>query len=223
MDNKVTKGKCERIGIKLTTVPAYHLQPNPTERTNKTLKTLLRTFFRQDYKKWDEHVDELAFAINNTVHKPTKFSPIIQNFCRNPKSPNLEFDSTATPKNLRRSDPEFWADRMRRISAYHDLVLRYLSSASQAQAKAYNKGRREITFKVGDLVLHRDHPLSNAAKNYSAKLVPPFSGPYKIKAKVSHNVFDLELPNGKQVTKAHVRFLKPYESKVANDNRSCSA
>ena len=214
MDNKLTRAKCQELGIKLKTVPAYHPQPNPTERSNKTLKTLIRTFLKQDHKKWDEHVDELAFAINNAVHESTKFSPFFLNFGRNPKAPNLEFHSTTSPKKLSRSDPEFWAERMRRIEAYHDLVLRYLSSASQIQANSYNKGRREISFKVGDLVLRREHPLSNAAKNYSAKLVPPYSGPYKIKARISRNVFDLELPNGKQVSKTHVRFLKPYESDI---------
>ena len=212
MDNKITRTKCEEFGIKLTTVPPYHPQSNPTERSNKSLKTLIRTFLKQDHRDWDEHVDEFAFAINNAVHESTKFSPFFLNYGRHPRSPNCEFDYSSPSSKLAHSDPEFWADRVRRLEAYHDLILRHLSSASHSQAKSYNKGRIDHNFKVGDLVLRKDHKLSSALKKESAKLFSPYSGPYKIKDQISRNVFDLDLPPDKsrQITKTHVRFLKPF-------------
>lgn len=103
---------------------------------------------------------------------------------------------------------------MRRLEAYHDLVLRHLGTASQTQANSYNKYRRQVSFKVGDLVMRREDPLLNAAKNFSAKLVPPYSVPHRIKSVISRNVYELELPSNKQVSKTHVRFLKPFQENV---------
>ena len=171
----------------------------------------MRTFLTQNHKKCDEHIDEFTFAINNAVHESTKFTPFFLNYGRHPKCPKTEFDFSMPPPKLRRSDPDFWADRMNRVETYHELVHRYLTSASTAQAKFYNKGRKAHNYQVGDRVLRKDHFLSFAINNVSGKLFSPYSGPYKIKAKISSNVFELYLPqNSRQIAKTHVRFLKPY-------------
>lgn len=108
---------------------------------------------------------------------------------------------------------------MLRLGAYHDLIKRFLCKASTKQAKQYNLNRVESNFKVGDLVLRKDHPLSDAGKYFSAKLAKTFSGPYKIVRQLSKNVFELDLPTKQQSPKTHVRFLKKYVS-VAD---SCTA
>lgn len=201
MDNKVTRQNCDELGIQLKTVPPYHPQSNPTERSNKTLKTLMQSFLTLNHKKWDEHIDEFTFTINNAVNESTKFTPFFLNYGRHPKSPKTEFDYSAPPPELRRSDPVYWADS----------ILRNLASASQAEAKSYNKGRKAHNYQVGDLVLRKDHFLSSAANSLSGKLFSPYSGPYKIEAKLSENVFELDLsPRSRQIAKTHVRFLKPY-------------
>lgn len=130
-------------------------------------------------------------------------------------NPNSTFGkaTTAISAKSNKRDPKFWLDRVKRIGAYQDLVKIFLSTASKKQAKSYNLGRKDVGFKVGDQVMRRDHPLSNAAKYFSASLAKKFSGPYKIKKVISPNVYELELPaKSKQNPKAHFRFLKPYVS-----------
>ena len=222
-DNDLIRKNCLERGIEFTTIPLYHPQANPTERSNKVIKTMLRTFLKENHRKWDEHVYEFAYAINNAPHdslsrESSKISPAFLNFGRNLSNPHSIFGkaTTAISANVDKQDPKFWLDRVKRISAYQDLVKRFLSSASKQQAKSYNVGRKDVGFKIGDLVLRRDHPLSNAAKHFSASLAKKFSGPYKIKKVISQNVYELELPaKSKQNPKAHVRFLKPYVSFTA--------
>lgn len=45
------------------------------------------------------------------------------------------------------------------------------------QRRQYDKGRRQVQFSVGDLVLRRTHPLSDAAKGFAASLADRWEGP----------------------------------------------
>lgn len=100
-----------------------------------------------------------------------------------------------------RKDPKFWQDWVNRLGAYQELIKRFLSKASAKQAKLHNKERREAQFKVEDLVMLADHPLSNAGKYFSVKLAKPYSGPYKIIERISNTVFKRDLSSP---------FLKPF-------------
>lgn len=99
---------------------------------------------------------------------------------------------------------------MLRLGAYHDLIKRFLHKASKRQVTQYNNDRSDHDFKVGDSVMRKDHPLSNAGNYFSAKLAKTFSGPYKIVRQLSKNVFELQLPDKKQSPKVHVRYLKHF-------------
>lgn len=47
---------------KLTT--SYHPQTNFTERINKTLKTIITSFVKENHRHWDRWISEFCFAIN---------------------------------------------------------------------------------------------------------------------------------------------------------------
>ena len=84
-DNNIVKKGCEERKIQFSTIPPYHPQANPTERSNKTIKTLLRTFLSENHRKWDEHIYEIAYAINNAPQESmsqesARFSPAFLNF-----------------------------------------------------------------------------------------------------------------------------------------------
>lgn len=86
------------------------------------------------------------------------------NFGRNLTLPEVEISKSAPFKKSEVKDPKFWLERMRRLGAYQDLIKRFLFKALSRQAEGYNKGKREVEFKVGDLVMRRDHHLSDAGK-----------------------------------------------------------
>ncbi|KAF4527787.1 hypothetical protein B566_EDAN015225 [Ephemera danica] len=87
-----------------------------------------------------------------------------------------------------------------------------IEQAKARQARNYNKGRREVPYLPGQLVLIREHPLSNTAKNFSAKLADRWSSPYKVIR--SFNGVDLEVENESGVRKTvHVCNVKPYTTR----------
>lgn len=82
---------------------------------------------------------------------------------------------------------------MRRLGAYQDLIKRFLFKSSSRQAKNYNKNSQEPDFKVGDMVMRRDDPLSDAGRYFAAKLAKKYSGPYEILKQLSKNVSELKV------------------------------
>ena len=65
---------------------------------------------------------------------------------------------------------EIWVDRVRRLDALRDLVIKNIEGAHQPQANHYTKGRRDVRYQVGDLVIRKAHVLSSGARKFLAKL-----------------------------------------------------
>ena len=68
-----------------------------------------------------------------------------------------------------RIEPEAWLDRTRRLDALRDLVAKFTDESRERQAKYYNKGKKDVTFQIGDRVMRRVHILSDASKRSNAK------------------------------------------------------
>ncbi|KAG5868007.1 hypothetical protein JTB14_024058 [Gonioctena quinquepunctata] len=54
---------------------SYHPRANPTERINRTLKTMLAMYVSDNHRSWDENLDEIACAIRTSRHEVTKLTP----------------------------------------------------------------------------------------------------------------------------------------------------
>ena len=58
----------------------FHCQVNFVERTNRTVKTAIRSYLKHNNRKWDENLPATAQAIRTAVHEVTGFSPAFLNF-----------------------------------------------------------------------------------------------------------------------------------------------
>ena len=77
-------------------------------------------------------------------------------------------------------------------------------------ANRYNRNRVPQPFKVGDLVYYRNHPVSHAGWQITAKLLHSWKGPWKIESFLTLVTARLVDPTtGNFVTKVHVSLLKP--------------
>ena len=169
--------RLKELGVIQTTIAPYHAHANPTERVNRTFKTMMSIFVKEDHRNWDIHLHEFAYVINTTVHSSTRLTPAFLNFGRNPRSiPNLR-QQQENDDRVEIGDSKVWADRLRRLPTIYDLVQKQLQLANDKQAKYYNKNRRDLSFVVGDPVVRRNHVLSVAAQNFADKLAPKFTGP----------------------------------------------
>ena len=178
--NKQLDTILSEYGVQYVTTPPYHLQANPVERSNSTLKTMLATFVRSGHRDWDAHLHEFRHAVNTALQSTLKATPAFLNYDKHPRPvKSLRRETVGVTPRVRLA-PEVWKERMMGLEALRDLVARNIDRAREKQAGYYNRGRRDIRFFVGDLVMRRTHPLSNAAQKFSAKLAPKYEGFYEI-------------------------------------------
>jgi hypothetical protein len=82
-------------------------------------------------------------------------------------------------------------------------------------AQRYNRNRVPQPFRIGDLVYYKNHPISDATRRITAKLLPRYKGPFRVEAFLAPVTVQLvDLGTGRFVTRAHVSLLKPCGASV---------
>ncbi|CDJ35438.1 uncharacterized protein EMH_0026050 [Eimeria mitis] len=76
---------CQRFQIKRAMSSSYHPQTDgQTERLNRTLEQMLRTYIQTDEKDWERLLPALELAYNTTSHSSTELSPFEVMIGQNP-------------------------------------------------------------------------------------------------------------------------------------------
>lgn len=208
---KVFRETCAALGIKHRKTTTYHPQSNVTERCNRNIKPMLAAFC-QRHRDWDSSLPELGFALRSTVNRSTGFTPAYLTFGREMLNP---MDNVLRSSSGENAAPSASAEYARRL---HDRMQEAFSKARQnlgvaraSQKAQYDKTHRDIRYKVGDLVLRRQHVLSDASKGFSSTLAPKWAGPFRVKETISPLVYKLANLQSKSVGGAvNVSDLKPY-------------
>ena len=127
------------------------------------------------------------FAYNNKAHTGTKVSPFEAN---NGQNLRIGFELR---KKRKFEEAEKFTKRMKKVQEEAKAAL---SKAQEDMRKYVDRHRLEaVGYKVGNLVLLSTKELKwQMVRRRSEKLVEQFVVPYKIKAIVSSNVVELELP-----------------------------
>uniref|UniRef100_A0A6V7LWV3 RNA-directed DNA polymerase n=1 Tax=Bracon brevicornis TaxID=1563983 RepID=A0A6V7LWV3_9HYME len=220
--NREIKSLMTSLGTKHETTPPYHPQANPVERVNRVLKTMLRAFIESDHRTWDEHLHDFQFAFNTAYHESLQATPAFANFGREPLPAislkrELEGELEIVPGNVQE-----WVERMKPLETLRKTLVHAITESSNKQAHQYNLRCRNVEFQEGDLVMRRSHPLSSAAKQFSAALVPPFGGPFIIDKKLSKVRYSVVDFNGKAYGEVAIQDLKPYVRIIDNVLESVS-
>lgn len=197
------------LGVQQRFTAPYSPQENPTERTNRTIKTMIAQYTENNQRKWDEHLPELTLAVNSSKQSSTKYSPAFLTLGRELRLPHTLFDDkTNSEITTCHISPETKNEHLNEVFK----IVRYnLQTASDQQACHYNLRRRDWTPQKGDLVLVRKHVLFKAIEYFAAKLAPRFDGPYMVKQFISPVIVELIDPESKKRKgTAHVKDLKIY-------------
>ena len=195
----------EAIGVRHQFTAPYTPQENATERVNRTVKTMIAQYTEGDHRGWDETLPELQLALNTAVSEVTGFSAAFLVQGREPRLPSTLFDSAT----LGGSEAVPAVYKGQRLQEIFQLVRHHLQVAQQQQAKYYNLRRRDWKPEIGQRVWIRDHPLSNAADKFAAKLAPKYIGPFVVTNFVSPVIVEAQLQGSRKVRRAHVQDLKP--------------
>ena len=181
---KFWKRLFELVGTKLSLSSAYHPQTDGmTERTNRTLETIIRAQINPSQDDWDEHLPMAEYAINDSPSDTTKFTPFELMYGMNPRKPiDMTDKQSVTP-----AAEEYVEIIKNQISRARSNIVK----AQESQKTQADKHRREHDFKEGDQVYLSTKNLTLSTAN--RKLSPKWVGPFKIIKRIHKDAFRLDL------------------------------
>ena len=181
---------------------ANHAQTDgQTERTNKTLEQILRSFVNQTHTNWDYLLPLAEFAYNDSISSSTKLTPFQIDNGQNPIRPTMASTESLSPSIKGYID---------KINIYSKIARDEIQKSQQYQSHYYNKTKRNINIKEGDLVLvHKSALTFNVPK-----LAPIYFGPYKVLKRI-HNSFKLKIPKESKMNPViHSSYLKVFNNPI---------
>ncbi len=206
--SKVTEELYKRLRITRKLSTSFHPQTDgQTERLNRVLEDTLRHYVNATCDDWDKYLSCAEFAINSAVNASTGFAPFELAYGELPCTP---LTMEVTKDHLTKG--EEIADTLQRT--VH--TAKRLLDAAKARYKSYaDRGRRVVTFSVGEHVLLSTKNLKLRVK-HDTKLLPKYIGPLKVVSVVGAVAYKLELPPKWRVHPVfHVSLLKKYISRNA--------
>lgn len=206
---------CQGFGVKQLPSTAFHPQTDgQTERVNRVLEDVLRHFTNAEQTNWDTLLPMVEFAINNSQHASSGFTPFYLNYGLHPNTPL----SIQLPTVEEAPATDLGAPAVTKFVAYLQAAVnkaKTLLLAAQNRQKTYADKRRspDPDYGVGQEVLlsSKNIPLKHPGSN---KLLPRWLGPFRVAKRVSSVAYKLELPNtmSRLHPVFHVSLLKPYYS-----------
>lgn len=195
--SKNFKSLTNQYGITHIRTATHSPQSNASERVNRSILAAIRSYITQNQMTWDQEISAIGSALRNNVHESTGYSPHYlvfgQQFISHASSYKLLRELDALPEGEVEvlAPPEF-------RQLVNEQVRKNLQSAYERHERAYNVRSRNVEYKVGQELYHRNYQLSNFANAYNAKL-----GKQWIKARVlkrlGQSMYQLEDLNGRIV------------------------
>jgi transposase len=202
------KAFCKRVGMRIEYTAPYSPQQNPTERANRTIKTMIAQYINGPQHTWDILLPEISLAINSSISDTTGFSPAFLVQGREPRLPGALYEEVTPGTGRVSRDP---IDRAKQLEQLFQVARENAQRASAEQSRHYNLRRREWRPKLGAMVLLRQHILSKAADGFAAKLAPKYDGPYKVIRFLSQNIARIQREGTRERRTAHIADLKPFQ------------
>ena len=135
-----------KIGVRLDMSTAYHPQTDgQTERTNRTIQTLLRMYVTERKGDWEDWLQMAAAAYNSTVHESTGKTPAEMNYGDRAIDPL----SWAMQSHKRAGNNEEAARVVDSLRAVWSEARTRLVAQREKQAKYANERRRPVKYEVG--------------------------------------------------------------------------
>ena len=202
------KSLWSQLGTKLTMSTAYHPQTDgQTERTNRTLEDMLRSYVNFEQNNWDQFLVAAEISINNSQQASSRFTPYFLNYHQHPELP---LSRTARPveTNAQSKSPA--------AGQAYDSFMKHLEQAKlnlkmaqDKQAKYANQHRRDYEFEVNDKVMIATKHINMDGR--APKLSPKYYGPFKVLERIGNSAYKLDFPPQWSIHPViNVSKLKPY-------------
>lgn len=187
--------------------PLYTPQVNTVERYNKTIMTAVSTFIESDHRAWDVNIPKIQFALNSAVNEVTGFTPSFLIYGRELPSDGLHYIDSDLEHQIIFTPRDSYAENLGNLQKIFDKVQLSLIKAHSRNSASYNLRRKNVEFKVGDVIWKRTYYHSDKDNRFSKKLAPKFIK-CRIISKKSKLVYDLEDMAGRNLGTWHVKDFK---------------
>lgn len=195
--SRMWKEVMKEEGVRVIYTTVRNPRPNTTERVNKELGRLFRTYCRTNHKGWVDILPKLEVLYNNTYHESTGFTPCEILYS---EPTRLSFDD-----NLPNGVVSLPVDEIR------EKARENLRKAGQLRQNKFNEKYRIIQYQIGDLVKIRKLNKSDAKLKITKKFEPLYEGPYVVGANPFKNVYLLVDPkSGKERGRFNTIHLSRY-------------
>ncbi|CAG9137414.1 unnamed protein product [Plutella xylostella] len=172
-------------GVKVLYTTVRNPRPNTTERVNKELGRLFRTYCRNNHCGWVSVLPNLENLYNNTYHESTGYTPCEIMYGNKTE---ISFD-----KMIGKAEENLDVIHVR------ERVRQNLEKASRARIDKFNNRYRIIQYQIGDLVKIKRLNKSDATNKVTKKFEALYEGPYVVAANPFRNVYILVEPKTKKV------------------------
>lgn len=202
--SKVFQETLQGYGISLRFTAHYHPQANPVERVHRVLKTIISSYVENNHKTWDTFLAKAGCAIRSAKHEVTGLTPNFVVFGRDPKfipGPDI------ANKSPTRYDPVQRALTLEKV--FVDVQKRLQDSFNKTRDR-YNLRHRNEKFALNQQVWRRNHIISSAANQFTAKFAPKFRGPFIISKILSPWSYELTDSSGRIQGVWHAKDLKSH-------------
>ena len=195
-------------GIEHWTTPIYHPQANPTERRNQELKRLFRIHLvDQSHNKWDQYLQECLFSVRQRVNRVTGYSPA-ELFLGRPLRRTGDWGLESSGEVALESTTSWHQRNQHQIQRMQDEVTERTRKEAEAGDSA-----DDMQLEPGQLVLRRNHALSNKLQGFHSGLAPKWLGPFEVERKLGKGVYLLK---SSPPTKVHASELKILQRPLRN-------
>lgn len=176
----------------------YHPQNNPTERENKVIGAAIRSYISDNHKYWDKHIKEIQVALRTATNAVTGYTPFFLDRGREFMVSGTDYILHEFDVQQRKTNEiENRAESIKQLATITSDVIKRMMWAYKINKKYYDKNKVHMIFNVDDTVYRRNFVLSDAAKNFSAKLAPKYVK-CTVVEKLSDLAYKLKDENGHQ-------------------------
>jgi len=208
MKSKEFQSLCEKYKVNIFYTASYYHRADHTERVNRVIKTMLRSFVQQNnHRTWEDNLSAIGCAIRTSRHETTGFTPYLVNFGREHRLFGQDYSQGIPTVESERQN--YVRERINGFQQLYQTVRKRIESSQLKNRHNYNLRRRPVSFVPGQAVWRKNKSISDAANFYSAKLGPEFIGPFKIKRKTGTCTYELVDDYGNSKGIWHVQELKP--------------
>ena len=203
-DSALFKDCCNLMDSwKVRTSPFHPRCNGLTERLNQTIERMLAAFVADNQLDWDEKLPFVMMAYRSAVQESMGVTPHSMMFGDELPVPlDWVFGS---PKTVPQDKVLYVKELRSKIQSAYEIARKSLFSAIIRQKKSYDKGVKNINFRVGDFVMCHD---KTKKLHRNPALRPKWRGPFIVINKLSPANCTIQLNAGAKPANVHVDRLK---------------